>query len=374
MKVRIVKKSTLVKWLLLMATTLGCAALMIWPQGAAGGVSRGLAICGQIIIPSLFPFLVITSFFVRSGLADRVGARLDRVTRRLFGLPGCCGAAVLIGAIGGYPAGAAAVRELLEGGRIGKSEARRLLKFCVNGGPAFIISTVGAGLLGSARKGVLLYACHLLASFLIGIACRPRQVQDDQKLPPNMPDAPWTRAFTGAVQSACGTLFGMCGFVMLFSALLTVFDVSGLTDVMYIPFTRLTGSDEPFRSVWAAFWEVSCGCVAIVGGRPARGLPFLLGMALGWGGLSVHCQIGGMFSEEKLQDKGYYLARLWQALLGGVLSALAFRFLPVQAVSAAAIGTARTVYGGAVSTAASVAMLLACGAFLFSVSIREKVK
>lgn len=35
------------------------AALLIWPQAVAGGVSRGLSICGTVIIPSLFPFLVL---------------------------------------------------------------------------------------------------------------------------------------------------------------------------------------------------------------------------------------------------------------------------------------------------------------------------
>ena len=35
------------------------AALLVWPQAAAGGVSRGLSICSGVIIPSLFPFLVL---------------------------------------------------------------------------------------------------------------------------------------------------------------------------------------------------------------------------------------------------------------------------------------------------------------------------
>lgn len=44
-----------------------------------------------------------------------------------------------------------------------------MLRFCVNGGPAFIISAVGAGMMGSVRFGVVLFTAHLLASLLIGI-------------------------------------------------------------------------------------------------------------------------------------------------------------------------------------------------------------
>ena len=68
------------------------AALLIWPQAVAGGVSRGLSICGTVIIPSLFPFLVLAGFLVRSGVSAALGRRLERPTRFLFGLPGCCAA------------------------------------------------------------------------------------------------------------------------------------------------------------------------------------------------------------------------------------------------------------------------------------------
>ena len=81
------------------------AALLIWPQAVAGGVSRGLSICGTVIIPSLFPFLVLAGFLVRSGVSAALGRRLERPTRFWFGLPGCCAAGILVAFVGGYPAG-----------------------------------------------------------------------------------------------------------------------------------------------------------------------------------------------------------------------------------------------------------------------------
>ena len=58
--------------------------------------------------------------------------------------------------------------ELLKSGSITRREAGRMLLFCVNAGPAFVVSTVGAGLLGNARYGVVLLAAHMLASLTIG--------------------------------------------------------------------------------------------------------------------------------------------------------------------------------------------------------------
>ena len=47
-----------------------------------------------------------------------------------------------------------------------------MLRFCVNAGPAFIISAVGAGMMGSVRMGAVLFAAHILASLLLGIGGR----------------------------------------------------------------------------------------------------------------------------------------------------------------------------------------------------------
>ena len=118
MFVKIVHRSALQTIGLLAGIALAGAALLAWPQAVATGVSRGLSICSTVIIPSLFPFLVLAGFLVRSGLCRRLGRWLEKPTRRLFGLPGCCAGAILIGWVGGYPAGGAAIGELTREGSI----------------------------------------------------------------------------------------------------------------------------------------------------------------------------------------------------------------------------------------------------------------
>ena len=161
MRVTIITARRWKKTALLLVCILSAALLLLFPQAAAGGVSRGLSICGKMLIPSLFPFLVLSSFLVRSGLAAAVGRKLAPVMREVFGLPGCAAAAMVISFCGGYPAGGAAVGELVEGGYMSREDGRRLLRSCVNGGPAFILCGVGAGMLGNMKAGVLLLSAHL---------------------------------------------------------------------------------------------------------------------------------------------------------------------------------------------------------------------
>lgn len=87
--------------------------LLQFPQAVQTGVSRGLAVCGQLLIPSLFPFLVLSGFVIRSGVAFHISEKLAPLMRRVFGLSASAAVAMVISVLGGYPAGANAVATLL---------------------------------------------------------------------------------------------------------------------------------------------------------------------------------------------------------------------------------------------------------------------
>jgi len=65
----------------MLAQGLGLAAafgvLIALPQTAAEGVRSGLTLCGQVILPSLFPFFVCSNLFVLLGFSARVSAIVE---------------------------------------------------------------------------------------------------------------------------------------------------------------------------------------------------------------------------------------------------------------------------------------------------------
>lgn len=64
------------------------AALCLWrPQALATGVNRGLSICSGVIIPTLYPFMILAGFLTETPLCRRPGRLSAALTRRLFGLP-----------------------------------------------------------------------------------------------------------------------------------------------------------------------------------------------------------------------------------------------------------------------------------------------
>ena len=375
MFVKTVRKGSLVKFCILAGCVAAGWGLLTWPQAASAGISRGLAICSGVIIPSLFPFLVLSGVMIKSGVGDAMGRRLERLTRRIFALPGCCATAILMGMIGGFPTGAAAVGELVACGDITPAQGRRMMCFCVNGGPAFIISAVGVGMLGSAARGAILYAAHIAASLIIGICCGMTAPKEEREcravsrknVKIKRGESP-ASAFVGAVSDAGRVLAGMCGFILLFSAVLSMLDGMGISDA--ITAMAPHGAASIWRCIVPGFLEVSCGSLeAAAAGELA---PLVLGMVMGWGGLSVQCQISSVLRGRGLITRRFFAFRMIHALLAGLLSLALFMYFPFS-VDAPAMSvlqstgiTEAVIVPASASVAVSIAMLAVCASAMLA--------
>ena len=327
------------------------AALCLWrPQALATGVNRGLSVCSGVIIPTLYPFMILAGFLTETPLCRRPGRLCAALTRRLFGLPGCCGPAILISLVGGYPAGALAIGQLWRQGQIDRQQAQRMTRFCVNAGPGFIISTVGSGLLGSTRAGLLLFAAHITVSVGYGIGLGRGQRRTETGTPAALPPP---RPVAQIVADACRSLLTMCGFVVLAAALLSLLEAAALP----LRLQQLTGLPAArFSTAAAGLLEVSCGCIALAGCGDAA--PFWLCLCMGWGGLSVQGQLSAALGDGRLLDGSFYLYRVLHGVASGLLALLLFRLIP------AGLPTAVGTLGGGVAalpypvTAAASGMLL----------------
>lgn len=346
------------RWLAAVICLAAAVLLMCFPQAVQTGVRRGLALTAQLLVPSLFPFLCLSGFLIRSGIAAACGRRLSPLMRRTFGFSGSAAAAMIISMLGGYPAGGAAVSQLIAQGEIDRDEGKRLLCCCVNAGPAFIIGGVGVGMLGSVKAGLLLLLAHLTASLIVAFTCKTNRHTAASPMTPAKPCGLAT-AFTDSVHTAASAIIAMCGFVLLSSAVLSLTDALSLTSPVC-------------RYLLAAAAEVTNGCVE--GAAMGVAAPFCIGAALGFGGLSVTGQILAVTASYHLIDTAFFRCRLLHALLGGGLSTLLFSLFPPDdlAVSAAASLSAFHDRSIAVGAAALVALMAMCVLFLCTLPEREQ--
>lgn len=343
----------------ILLSALGAAAfgsgILISPQTASQGVREGLALCGQVVIPSLFPFLVLSSFLVQSGLTQRAGRLLGPVTRLAFRLPGTAGSAILMSLIGGYPVGARMTAQLLDASLITKKQAQRMLLFCINSGPAFLISAVGSAMLRSRRAGLILCAALTASALLIGLFTRFLAAQEPLKesldLPPAEPAM--AQALVDAATQGCAGILSICVWVILFSC------IAALLGLLPLPGTP--------RIFLQCFLEVTSGCALAAGKVP---LP-ALALVLGWGGICVHCQVLRDVNKTGLPLPLFFCGRAVNGLLACLISAGLFRLFPCEtAVFSNHVQALPEAFAASAPVAAG--MLFMCALLILEVEGRRK--
>ena len=290
---------------------LALAGLLLSPDTSAQACRDALSLCAQTVIPSLFPFFVLSSLLVSGGGADAFSALFGGMMRPLFGLGGAGASALTLGLLGGYPVGAQTVAGLYGAGTLGKKEAEHLLGFCNNAGPGFILGICGGAVLHSPRAGLYLYLVHAASALLTGIfLCRdlPRSHAMHHKPTQSQDAAPFASLFSSAVRGALAGVLNVCAFVVLFLVLL-----------------RLTTAALPAAAISSpAFCALLLGFVELTNGVTALSVTrsgfVCCAVLLAWGGLSVHAQTLSVLDGTSLSTRYYWRGKMMQAALSAPLA------------------------------------------------------
>ena len=147
--------------------TLSFSLSLFFPDEISRAVKRALSLSSNVIIPSVFPFIIISDYlysYTDFGSFKIMG----RLFERIFKINKSGLYAFTLGLICGFPLGVRCASELYENCEISKDEYERLIGFSNNTGPAFLICGIGLGLRGSVRDGIILYFSMLLSAITVG--------------------------------------------------------------------------------------------------------------------------------------------------------------------------------------------------------------
>lgn len=296
------------------------AALALCSAQVIESCRYAVELCLSLILPSLFPFFVLSVLLNRLGLPGYLGRLLTPMASRVYGVTGAGASALLIGLTGGYPLGAAYIADMERSGAITAKEGERLLAFCNNSGPAFIIGAVGAGAFGSGKAGLLLYLCHVLSALLTGLFFRQKDYC--REIPPLQLDSVYiSQALPEAVKQAMGALLNVCGFVMCFTVLVGLLDAGGAFSLVCGHLSAAFGLELQFtHAALTGVLELGSAAGALRGLTPTPLNMALAAGILGWGGLSVHFQTLAVLAGSKIKGALHFAGRLISASIGMVLA------------------------------------------------------
>lgn len=317
-----------------MASLFFIALLLKNPDISIQYVTRGLRLCCTAVIPTLFPFMVLSELLVRTGGGELMGRALAAPMRALFGLSGAGSCAFLLGAVCGFPVGTRAAVMLYDRGLLERSEAERLISFCNYPSSAFMISATGAALWQNRQLGAAMYASVLAAGVIAGIISgipARRAAKKEGVVPTDMPHTvrkPQPTALSDSVTAAATSTLNVCAYVAFFSCVVGCI-------------SHILARISPSRTVEAAiysFFELTSGAAASAAVIPSRTGILMCTAAAGWSGLSVALQVFSVCSSSERPHPrmtAYLVSKAVQAPLAAILMSILLRLFPALAENAA---------------------------------------
>lgn len=281
------------------AASLGMLVLILDGKTAVMGARDGIELCIRTVIPSLFPFFLLSNLLTTAFAGQRLS--LLRPLAALCGVPQGGESLLITGFLGGYPVGAQAVAGVYRAGQISKAEAERLLAFCNNAGPAFLFG-MAAALFSQRRTAFLLWFIHIVSAVFTAVLI-PAGERHILSLPDGKPEN-----FTDSMHNGVRVIAYVCGWVILFRILIGFLDRWILWILPVSVQVGITG-----------LLELTNGCcsLAAVSGEALR-FVMCSGM-LAAGGLCVTMQT--LSVTEGLSLRLYFLGKGMQVLFSMLLSA-----------------------------------------------------
>lgn len=260
---------------------------LFFPAACTQGVKNGLSLSLYSALPALFPSLVLSSLLTR---------QKSLCQGKRFLLP------FLLGLFCGFPVGAASVASLVREEQLCVKDAEKLLFFCNNAGPAFLISYCGGVVFGDLRKGLLLYLlqCALSGFCLLLFFGKHLFSKEKHKESLSVPPAPTKLDFPSALRDGMNSFLYIMSCIIFFSFLSELF--RSLFSLQSLP-----------SAILGAFLELCGGLEHLRKSASVLLLP-VVALACGWGGLSVHLQTAGILQESGLGVKTHLLGRVFFAI------------------------------------------------------------
>lgn len=335
---------------------LSVSGLLLFPKEASDGIKAGLSLIGSDILPSLFPFMVISAYICENKLIHKLALLSDKFTKKIFRTNGYGIISFILGVMGGYPVGAKVIHDYYVTGKLSQNEAERLFYWCINPSPAFTVTAIGLLMMGNMKTGIIIYVSCILSSITIGFFCRfLNEDTTENRIDLSIPKKTDT-SFVKAVSSGTEAMLGICGWVLIFSAFSYI--------VSALPL------NETVKLFVKSVCEVTTGCNTAIETR----LPLaVITAVVGFGGFAVICQVNSYASACNVKLSRLICARVIGSSFSVVYYSLITKAFPQYTQASVVIGTESNFFVLYKSIPVAILLLITCALLILEVDNRKKV-
>lgn len=287
------------------AAATGMLILILDGKTALLGASEGIELCLKTLIPSLFPFFILSSMMTNSLSGQSLP--LLYPFGKFCHIPKGLEFILAIGFLGGYPVGAQSIAQVYHSGSIKKEDAERLVAFSNNAGPSFLFG-VAAPLFSDMKTIWIIWGIHIVSALFVGIILPAPDSRIEAISYPNR------SSFTILLQNSIRVMATVCSLVILFRMV-----------IVFLNQWILWLLPNPARVFVAGILELSNGCL-MLHSIPLQSMRFIfVCVFLSFGGICVSFQT---FSVCRGMSMGsYIIGKLLQTIFSAILALITQDFL-----------------------------------------------
>lgn len=336
--------------------------IVFFSKEFSDGIKNGMNVSLNLVIPSLFIFMIFSNVIMNSNLCQIIAYPFRFLAKYVFKIDKQYLSIVILSLLGGYPIGAKLLCNAVKQDNMPIETAERMLCYCVNCGPAFLISAVGMSIFGDIKVGVILYLSQISACIIVGfltsLFVRKQTFISQQKYIKKNNSA--SVLLVNAVNDTIKSMVVICGFIVAFSAFLPIIQL--LTENM----------DSNLRFLLQGFLEVTTGCNNLANTSSPSAI-ILASAFTSFGGVCVYLQVCAMLKGSQVRLWKFFVFRIIYMFISITILKIFLSFSP-SLMSCMSINTQQSSKIYSVSPAATIFMLLLSIILLFFSRKSDKMK
>lgn len=295
--------------------------LFVFSKDISFSIIFSISIWKDNLLPSLFPFFVMSDLLLAYGFVDIISFFLGAIMTKWFYLPKDAAFAFFVSLFSGFPSGSKYVNDLLNTKKISIDDANYLIMFTHFANPFFIVTTIGLFLLSNVKAGYIILISHILSNIIVAFIFRKKKVilNNDNNYKKafylSSPDKPFITILTNSIFKSFKTLVNMLGIIMIFLMITTIIKkiipLTGITNGLLSGFLEMTQGVKYISSL-----DISLPIKASI-----------LSAIVSFSGLSVHFQVKSIIDGTDIKYSNFLKARVVQSFISFFLTLAIFKIL-----------------------------------------------
>ena len=186
--------------------------VIVYSDKVSESIFKSINICLEVIIPSTFIFMVLSSYILSSGLYESLFRPLDKPLQKLIKADNHIISVFLLSLIGGYPVGFKLLKDLIAENKNYSAIAPQTASFCYCMSPTFAVTMIGLGVFNSIEIGMIVYVSNIISNLIIAIIyTNVTDLKFDIKMKNNK------SGLIQAINSSSNTLLRICSVIVVFN-------------------------------------------------------------------------------------------------------------------------------------------------------------